>query len=85
VHEDGGLDADHVVAVLDESPPPGVADVALELDAKGAVVVGGGEAAVDFAGLEDEAPAFAEGDDFVHFDAVQGVGQGYASEYRYVR
>jgi len=70
VHEDGGLQAYHVVAVLDEAMPPGVADVAFELDAEGAVVVGGGEAAINFAGLEYESPALAEGDDFVHFNAV---------------
>ena len=59
VHEDGGLQADHVVAVLDEPLPPGVANVALQLDAQRAVVVRGREAAVDLAGLEDEAPALA--------------------------
>ena len=39
--------------------------LALELDAERAVVVDGGEAAVDLGGLEDEAASFGEGDDRV--------------------
>ena len=72
VHEDGGLDADHVVAVLDEPLPPGVANVALELDAQRAIVVRRRESSVDLAGLEDEAPALAQGDYLVHFRLLQG-------------
>ena len=65
VHEDGGVQADHVVALVDDGAPPGVLDVALELDAQGAVVPGGAEAAVDLGAGEDEAAAFAQRDDGV--------------------
>ena len=60
-HEDGGIEADHVGALVDEGTPPVVLDVASHFDAEGAVIVGGGEAAVDFAGLEDEAASLGEG------------------------
>ena len=60
-HEDGGIEADHVGALVDEGAPPVVLDVASHFDAEGAVVVGGGEAAVDFAGLEDKAASLGEG------------------------
>ena len=71
VHEDGGIQANHVVPVLDESLPPGVPDVALQLNAQRAVVVRGSEAAIDLAGLEYEAPALAQRHDFVHFYPIQ--------------
>ena len=61
VHEDGGVEPDHVVAAPDEALPPGPLHVVLELDAEGAVVPGAGEAAVYLAALEQEAPALAKG------------------------
>src|SRR5581483_5269763 len=51
-HEDGGVEADDVVALLDHGAPPGVLDVAFEEDADGPVVPGGAEPAVDLAGGE---------------------------------
>ena len=60
-HEDGCVEADHVGALVDECAPPVVFDVASHFDAEGAVIVGGGETAVDFAGLEHEAAALGEG------------------------
>ena len=66
VHDDGGLDADDVVAELDQGAPPVALDVVLELDAEGAVVPEPAEAAVDLGGLEDEAAALAEGDERIH-------------------
>ena len=59
VHEDGGVEADHVAASPYEGLPPVALDVVLELDAEGAVVPGAGESAVDLAALEEEAPAAA--------------------------
>src|SRR5438093_3214639 len=66
VHDDGGVDANDVVAHLDHGPPPGALDVVLELDAEGAVVPEAADAAVDLAGLEDEAAALAERDEGLH-------------------
>src|SRR5581483_10102835 len=53
-HEDGGVEADDVVAVLDHRPPPRLFDVALEQHAQGAVVPRGPEPPVDLARREDE-------------------------------
>ena len=47
VHEDPGIEPDDVIALLDHRPPPGALDVVLELDAEGAVVPDGVDAAVD--------------------------------------
>src|SRR5205814_437838 len=46
-HDDRGVDPDHVVALLDDRPPPGVLDVALQLDAERPVVPEAAEPAVD--------------------------------------
>ena len=72
-HEDRGVEADDVVAQLDHRAPPGVPDVALQLDAERAVVPGRAEPAVDLARLEHEAPALGEGRDGLH-----QVGHGEA-------
>ena len=66
IHEDGGVEADVVGVLLDEFFPPGPLDVVFQLHAQGAVVPAVGEAAVNLAAGEDEAPALAEGDDFFH-------------------
>ena len=58
-HEDGGVDADDVVAQLDVVAPPRLADVALELDAERPVVPRAVDAAVDLARLEYETAALA--------------------------
>ena len=77
VHEDGGVQPNHVVALLDKVTPPGVLDVTLELDAEGALVVGGGEAAVNLGGLEHEAAAFGER----YYGAEVNHGAGRAPGY----
>src|SRR4029077_8278318 len=66
MHEDGGVQADHVGALLDEVPPPHPLDVVLELDAERAEVPAGAGAAVDLARLKHEAAALAQRDDHVH-------------------
>ena len=63
VLDDGAVEADDVVALVDHRAPPGLLDVALEFDAERAVVPTGADAAVDFAGGEDEASPLGEGDD----------------------
>ena len=47
VHQDRGVDALHVVALLDVGAPPGGLEVVLQLDAERAVVVGSLQSAVD--------------------------------------
>ena len=61
VHDDGRVEADHVLAHVDHAAPPLLFYVPLHLDAKRPVVVGGADAAVDLRALVHEAPALAEG------------------------
>ena len=56
VHQDGGVQPNYVVTFRYNRSPPGLLDVALELDAQGAVVPSGSEAAVHLAGLEKRNP-----------------------------
>ena len=64
--DDGGLDAHDVVAQLHVGTPPGVADVAAQLDPERAVVPRGAQAAVDLGRLERDAPALREAGDGLH-------------------
>ena len=66
VHEDGRVDAVHVVATVDEHSPPDILDVVLERDSQGTVVPRAGEPAVDLRPRIDKAAAFCEGDQFFH-------------------
>ena len=63
--QDGGVEADDVVAQLHHRPPPGVLHVAQHQHAERAVVVGGAEAAVDLGRREHEAAPLGEVDDLV--------------------
>lgn len=67
VHQDRAIEADDVVSHLDDVLPPCLFYVVFEFDAEGAVVVAACQAAVDFAGLEYEAPSLAERYDIVEF------------------
>ena len=64
--EDGGVEADDVVAQLHHGAPPGVLDVAQHVDPERAVVVGGAEAAVDLGRGEDEAAGAAQPHHLLH-------------------
>ena len=66
VHEDGGVQTHVVGVLLDELLPPSLLDVVLQLHTQRAVVPGVGQAAVNFAAREDEATAFAQGNDLIH-------------------
>ena len=65
-HDDGGVEADDVVAPLHHRAPPRLLDVVLELDAQWAVVPRRPQTTVDLGGLEGEAAAFRERDDLIH-------------------
>ncbi len=75
VGDDGRIKADDIeqlavgaeAGAADDVLIPCVFEVAFEFNAEGAVVPEAVDAAVDFGGGEDEAFAFAEGDDFFHF------------------
>ena len=71
MHQDGGIEADHIVTAGDDGVPPCFLHVALELDAQRPIVPGRTEAAVDFAALKNESAALGQRQDFVHV----GVGQ----------
>jgi hypothetical protein len=66
VHDDGGVEALHVVAALNEVTPPSLLDIVTQLDSEGAVVIEAVIAAVDFGGLKNETAAFAQADDVFH-------------------
>ena len=75
--EDGGVEADDVVAQLHHRPPPRVLHVAQQQDAERAVVVGRAEAAVDLGRREHEAAPLAQVDDLVEQGRVGGRGFGH--------
>ena len=66
MRDDRAVNADDVGATADGVVPPRVADIAFEFGAHRAVIPEAVDAAVDFAGLKDEAASLAEGDDLVH-------------------
>ena len=66
VREQGGVEALHIVPLVDHGPPPGGFQVVLQFDAQGTVVVEALGTAVDVGGLEDESAALAQRDQFVH-------------------
>jgi len=65
VHQDGRVQSHHVVAFLDDRPPPQVLDILLELRTQGAVVPTVGQASVDLRAGIDEAASLAERHDLV--------------------
>ena len=73
VHDDRGFEADDIIAALRHGAPPEILDVAFKLRAERAVIPEPVDAAVDFGGLEDKAPAFAQGDNPFH----QIIGLGF--------
>jgi hypothetical protein len=72
--DDGGVDADDVVAGLHHRAPPLSTDVLLQLDAERTVVPGRAGAAVDLRRRVDETPALRQADEV--FDAGGGVFRG---------
>ena len=72
---DRRVDAHHIAALAHHRPPPGVLDVALELDPERAVVVGRPKAPVNLAGREDKSALLAERDERLHRDAGRSGGR----------
>ena len=66
VHDDGGFQADDVVAPAGHGLPPGLLDVAFEFRAQRAVIPKAVDAAVNFGGLKNEPAPFAQRDNPFH-------------------
>ena len=66
VDDDRTVETYVVTAFLHKALPPSLFDVVEKFYAKGAVVPGVGEAAVNFGAGEHEAAVFAKRDDFIH-------------------
>jgi hypothetical protein len=66
VHQDRRVEADDVLAVAHHRLPPGVFDVALELDAQWTVIPGAVDAAVELRRLKDEPGALGHRDQLLH-------------------
>ena len=78
VHEDGGVQAHHVVALLHHGTPPEVLEVALEFHAQGAVVPGGVDTAVNLTALEDQPTALGQGENLVHLGSLYITAHQFA-------
>ena len=66
VHDDGGVQPFHVVALVHVGAPPRRLDVVFQLHTEGAVVIEPLQAAVNLGPLKNKAPAFAQADEFFH-------------------
>ena len=66
IHENGGVQAHVVGALLDEFLPPGPLHVVFQLHAQRTVIPAVGQAAVNLAAREHEAPALAQGHQLLH-------------------
>src|SRR3989449_2991913 len=75
VHQDGGIEALDVVALVNQRAPPALLDVLLELDAERPVVPHGPEAAVDLRRLKHEAASLGERHELLH-QIVRWVHRG---------
>ena len=74
MHQNAGIEADDVPALVHESAPPEILDIAFELDAERPVVPGICQTAIDIRAREDESAALAERGDLVHGDDARLLG-----------
>ena len=81
MHQDPGIKAHHVVALLDDAAPPGTLHIVLQLHAEWAVIPDGVDPAIDLRAWEDEAATLCERDDDVEIGNRGGrVGGRRAGE-----
>src|SRR5262249_53349441 len=73
-HEDGGVEADDVVAILHHRAPPGVLHVALQEDAERPVVPGRAESSGDLRRWEHQAAPLGQVDHAVDQLRIRGPG-----------
>ena len=66
IHQDSSIQTHIVGILLHELLPPGTLHIVLELHTQRAIVPGVGQTAVDLGTGENEAPVFAEVDNFFH-------------------
>ena len=76
IHDDAGVDTDHVIAQLDHRAPPGPLDVVAQGDTEGPEVHHPLDAAVDLAGLKEEAAPLGQGDELLHHLPPPLAGEG---------
>ena len=74
MHEDTGIEPDDVAALVHESTPPEILDIAFELHAERPVVPGICQTAIDIRAWKNEPPALAERGDLVHGDDARLLG-----------
>ena len=77
VHDDGGIETDHILTFPGHGAPPRIAQIPFQFGPKWAVIPESVDPPVDFGGLVDEAPAFAEADDFFHYGRFGFYGGGH--------
>ena len=71
VHQDRGVDTDHILTVAHHRFPPLILYVPLEFNTYRSVVVKAADASVDLAAREDESAPFAQADDGVQADVIE--------------
>src|SRR5215212_7404723 len=74
MHENAGIEADDVPALMHEPAPPQVLDIAFELDSERSIVPGICQTAINVRAGEDESAALAERGNFVHGDDARLLG-----------
>jgi len=74
VHDDGGIQAHDVIAMMDHRPPPGAFDVVFQLNAQGTIIEKTRIAAIDFARRKNEPASLAQRDE--GFQRNNGRGGG---------
>eukprot|EP00967_Tisochrysis_lutea_P028869 scaffold33667_cov32-Tisochrysis_lutea.AAC.1 len=77
--DDGRVEPDDILALVDEVLPPGTLNVIAQLDAQRPVIVESCEASIDLGGLEDKAAALCERSQLIHRDDGRGEGLGGGS------
>jgi hypothetical protein len=68
VHQDAGIQTNHIIALLNHSLPPGLLYIPLQRYTQGTVVPATGKPSVDFTTGEDETTPPTEGYNLFHIN-----------------
>ena len=66
IHNDGGVQPDYIVSLVDHRFPPLFFDIVFELDSQRAIVPEALQTSVDFGARVHKSPSFTQANDFVH-------------------